>query len=318
VILSVVIPTHNKQDLLVRTLSALARQTLPGVEWEVIVVNDGSTDGTERVLAESELAKTHRLQVVRPAQNVGRAAARNLGLRHAAGRWILFLDDDILAPPQLLATHLSVLEANPGCGTIGHVTTAAELIDSPHFHYIDSRGVAKIKTGVVPARYFVTQNAAVPRQPLLEIGGFDESFAAYGMEDMEVAFRLEDRHGIVFLPIRSPVPTHVHHHTFAQYLAKKREAGQHTLPLLGRLHPHRLREMRLHWIFDPASEGKSPLTAVGHHLAHGPLASLLGKVLLHWPTHGPHRPFLSPLYCRCLDGLILCAYSQGLTARFSL
>ncbi|MCB1182012.1 glycosyltransferase [bacterium] len=312
--LSVVIPTMNKVGLLERTLAALRRQDaeVPG-GWEVVVVDDGSTDGTARFLAGQENWGIPALQVVSPPRNVGRARARNLGARSARGRWILFLDDDIVAPPGLVAAHLAVLRTGERIGTIGHVHTAPEVVDGPHFHYLDTRGVAKLAAGEAPARYFVTQNAAVPRDAFLDVGGFDEEFSAYGFEDMEVAFRLEDRGGVRFRVLARPVPVHVHHHTSAEYFAKKVECGRHSLPHLARLHPHRIGEMRLHLVVDtqpPISPG-----AIGRlvrFLAPTPLARDLPRLLDGWPRNGAHRPLLAPLYCRLMDLAVLLAFRRGI------
>ena len=136
-ILSVVIPTMNKVDLLRRTLSALLEQDA-GIEerWEVVVVDDGSTDETADYLKQMVAAHaTDRpaLHVVAPGMNLGRARARNLGARNATGRWILFLDDDIVVPSGLPGAHLRLLRAHPGCGTIGYAVTAPEVRDAPHF-----------------------------------------------------------------------------------------------------------------------------------------------------------------------------------------
>jgi glycosyltransferase involved in cell wall biosynthesis len=313
VILSVVIPTHNKKGLLVQTLAALAEQDVGSVPWEIVVVDDGSRDGTGALLHDWQGQLAGRLQVVAPPGNVGRAAARNLGLRAAQGRWILFLDDDILAPAGLLAAHLDLLEGHAGSATIGCVRTAPALIDAPHFHYIDSRGVAKVPSGQVPARYFVTQNAAVAREALLQVGGFDERFQAYGMEDMEIAFRLEDHAGVTFLGLREPVPVHLHHHNLAQYLDKKRECGRTSLPLLAALHPRRIREMRLHWVVDLPGAGGAPLPIRAlRGLAVRSPGRLLGRVLSRWPCHRDHRPRMRSLYDRLLDIMILGAYRQGI------
>ena len=109
--LSVVIPTMNKVSLLKQTLTALEAQELrPGVAWEVVVVNDGSTDGTGAFLDSFAANFKVPMVVVTPPGNVGRARARNQGARAAQGDWIVFLDDDIVAPPGLLLAHLELLE----------------------------------------------------------------------------------------------------------------------------------------------------------------------------------------------------------------
>ncbi|MHB8078283.1 MAG: glycosyltransferase family 2 protein [Candidatus Krumholzibacteriia bacterium] len=312
-ILSVVIPTRDKAALLARTVAALRAQRLDE-PWEIVVVDDASSDGTPALLAAAAAEQPEgRLRVVTCARNVGRAGARNLGWRAAAGRWVLFLDDDIVAPPGLLAAHLARLRARDGCGTIGRVVTDPPVVDGALFHYLDSRGVAKVGGGEVPARYFVTQNAAVPRAALAAVAGFDERFRAWGLEDMELAFRLEDRLGMRFLAVTAPTPVHVHHHTVTAWVAKKRECGAVSLPLLATLHPGRLREMRLHWVIDGAA---APARSVPARLlraaARGPLLSLLTRCAGSWPTRGGHRPIAPWLHARLLDLLVLLAYCQGL------
>ncbi|MBK7702732.1 MAG: glycosyltransferase [bacterium] len=311
--LTVVIPSRDKLPLLQRTLAALWNQDLPAENWNVVVVDDDSHDGTGAWLAEESARRQGRLTVVAPPSNVGRAAARNLGARAATAEAVLFLDDDIVAPPGLLSAHLAILAQHPGDGTIGLVRTAPDVLDAPHFHYLDTRGVAKTQQATVPARYLVTQNTGVPRAAFLAIGGFDESFRAYGFEDMDLGFRLEDA-GVRFRPLRDPVPEHVHHHTLDQWLAKKRECGHGPLQHLARRHPHRLREMRLDLLFAPG--GQRPETAC--RLARGPvtvLAAALRSLALRWPCGDGYRPRAFPMYARCLDLLVLSTYCQGLTDR---
>ncbi len=312
--LSVVIPTHNKLSQLRQTLDALRRQDLPADDFEVLVVDDGSGDGTADWLVGEAAAWAGRLHIISPGRNVGRAAARNLGGRRAIGEWILYLDDDIVAPPDLLSAHLDLLTAHPGHGVIGLVRTAADLIDGAHFHYIDSRGVAKVRGAHVPARYLVTQNTSIPREAFLAIGGFDEEFAAYGFEDMDLGFRLEDIRGVTFLSLRQPVPMHVHHHTIEAWLAKKRECGHGPLQRIAQAHPHRLQEMSLHLIMPPPGETRVPILGrIIRPLSRGPLGALLQGVARHWPTRRDHRPYCRPVYARLLDFLILTAYCLGLS-----
>jgi len=205
------------------------------------------------------------------------------------------------------------LAARPGWGVIGLVRTAPEIIDAPHFHYIDTRGVAKVDGDVVPARYLVTQNTSVPRAAFVDAGGFDERFAAYGFEDMELGFRLEDSRGVRFLPLRAPVPLHIHHHDLGAWLAKKRECGRGPLQLLARLHPQRLGEMRLDLVLDAPGGGASWPVRVARRLARGPVRGVLEALARRWPAGRGHVPRFFPLYARVLDVLVLSAYCQGVS-----
>jgi GT2 family glycosyltransferase len=318
-LLSVVIPTHNKLPLLQRTLAALERQTLSPALREIVVVDDASSDGTAAWLQEYAADPGCRPRVVRAPRNLGRAAARNLGAEQARGAWLLFLDDDIIAPPTLLAAHRQLLAANPGWGVIGSVVTASELVDAPHFHYIDSRGIAKTRGDQVPARYFVTQNASLPRAAFLRVGGFDTGFSRYGFEDMELAFRLAEQAAVRFRPLRAPVPWHAHHHTLEQWLEKRRECGRSSLPRIVQLHPRRAVEMKLHWLLQPPRHTTGPLPRLARAglpaLARSPLWDGLYWAADHWPSRGPrHRPRLFPLYARLLDLLVFGAYARGLPA----
>jgi glycosyltransferase involved in cell wall biosynthesis len=313
--LSVVIPTMNKVSLLKRTLTALAAQDMrPGVAWEIVVVNDGSTDGTGSYLESSAKGFKVPLVTVTPPGNVGRARARNLGARTAQGDWIVFLDDDIVAPADLLQAHLDLLEANPGCGTIGYAVTDPDLIDGAHFHYLDSRGVARLGPGPAPGRFFVTQNAAVPRDAFLAVGGFDEQFSAYGFEDMEVAFRLEEEAGIRFLALVEPVPRHVHHHSLEQYLHKKVVCGRASLPHLARLHPRRIREMKLHYAVDaPGQPGLSPAELLVRWIVGSWLGRRLPVLMAAWPVRSGWRPLLPNAYFQMMNLTVLSCFRQGLT-----
>jgi len=309
-VFTVVVPTFGKRGLLERTLNALAVQDLEPDLWNLVVVNDGSPDDTAGFLEQARRVWSERLTVVTPEQNVGRAKARNLGAERADGVWILFLDDDIVAQPDLLSSHRRALKDRPKHGTIGLVQTSPELIDAPHFHYIDTRGAAKVRADVVPARYLVTQNTAVPRDSFLACGGFDEAFQAYGFEDGDLGFRLE-REGVIFHPLRHPVPHHVHHHTFAEWVSKKRECGHGPLQLMGASWPDRLSELAVDWIVDPPGTRPSEVRKILRLLARSVLSPVLGLVLPRWPTRPGHVPLLRPLYDQLMNAQVLSAFCQG-------
>jgi glycosyltransferase involved in cell wall biosynthesis len=310
-ILSVLIPTRDKVDMLDQTLTALCEQDVGGVAWEIVVVDDASSDRTWSALQSWRQRTGGRVRPLRAERNLGRAGARNLAARAAKGTYLLFIDDDIVAPVGLLAAHLRVLESGPGRGTIGRAVTAPALVDAPHFRYLDTRAIAKLAPGPAPARYFVTQNAAVPREAFLAVGGFSERFGTYGFEDMEVGFRLEDA-GVRFVALTEPVPEHVHHHTLDDYLEKKRECGRDSLRRIAALHPARLAEMRLDLVIDPPGRAPRLLARAFRGLTDGPVGELATWLVGHWPCARGFRPRAWRCYERAMDFAVLTSYRRGL------
>ena len=99
---SVVVPTYNRLGRLRHVIAAFERQAYPSDAYEVIVISDGSTDGTDAYL--ETLRSTMQLRWLTQA-NQGPAAARNAGVRTAVGEFIVFVDDDVVPEPQLLEEH---------------------------------------------------------------------------------------------------------------------------------------------------------------------------------------------------------------------
>jgi glycosyltransferase involved in cell wall biosynthesis len=123
--LSVIIPTFNRRERLLRCLESLARQEGVNTPVEVLVVLDGCTDDTGSALRSAKIPFTLRV-FERP--NGGPGAARNIGLNEASGTVCEFLDDDVIAEPQLLATHAALHRSRSkavGLGP-GHAGSAGE------------------------------------------------------------------------------------------------------------------------------------------------------------------------------------------------
>src|SRR6266478_6433177 len=93
---TVVIPTYNRLPILRKCLAALQAQTAPATDYEILVIDDGSSDGTEAYLA--EMAEAGTLRYVRQ-ENRGIAVTRNVGVREARGQLIIFVDSDIVVTP---------------------------------------------------------------------------------------------------------------------------------------------------------------------------------------------------------------------------
>lgn len=191
--LSVVIPTYQRRDSLLRLLASLSAQTLPASAYEVIVVVDGSTDGT----AEAARARVLpcRLTVLE-GPNRGRAGACNAGARAAAGDVVVLLDDDMEASPELLAAHARAHDDPAPRAVVGAAPIVLSPDASPFVRYM-AEGFRKRMARMAEPGYRLgfrdtyTGNFSVPRAALLAAGGFDEAFRVYGHEDYELALRLQ-------------------------------------------------------------------------------------------------------------------------------
>ncbi|MHC4741635.1 MAG: glycosyltransferase family 2 protein [Planctomycetota bacterium] len=108
--ISVIIPTYNRRNLVAEACRTVLRQTSP--DFEVIVVDDGSTDDTALVI--EQICDSRVKYIHKP--NGGQSSARNVGLAAASGRYVAFLDADDLWPPDFLETVTAQLRANDGYG----------------------------------------------------------------------------------------------------------------------------------------------------------------------------------------------------------
>jgi GT2 family glycosyltransferase len=226
--LSVVLPTYNDAPILGRALAALAAQSLAPAAYDVVVVDDGSTDETPHVIAAANTGPV-RIRSVRLDRNRGRSAARNAGIRATSAPLIVFVDSDVLVRPDFLQRHLAI-HTTAGRPAVGRGPVV--VIPEPH---IPSRTPLVTSS---PA-YLDTANASVPRQTLVDAGLFDEGFRVYGWEDFDLGLRLQAR-GVprVFSPAAvafhvQPLPTPDSLH---QHLAKEEERARTALYLL-RKHP---------------------------------------------------------------------------------
>ncbi len=176
--------TYNRARLLERVLDACFEQTIDGAAYEVVLVNDGSTDETAAVIARARVQATCAFEVVEQ-QNSGLARGRNAGIARARGERVIFIDDDVLPLPDFVAEHLRAGSRHPGHIVRGGVINVESFDDLPPPVW---------SIGNYSANYFWTTNVSVPLQRLRDVGGFNESFSEYGWEDIDVGLRLRNAH----------------------------------------------------------------------------------------------------------------------------
>ena len=172
--------TFNRAALLERVLDACFEQTVPADTYEVVLVNDGSTDDTPAVIARAQDRATCAFTVINQP-NSGLAKGRNAGIAQSTGERIIFIDDDVLPLPNFVAEHLRMHDAHPLAivrGAAINVENFDEL-PPPIWTLKDYSG-----------NFFWTTNVSVPLKTIRAIGGFNETFAEYGWEDIDVGLRL--------------------------------------------------------------------------------------------------------------------------------
>jgi len=176
---TVQICSYNRCELLARSLGALFEQNYPPDRFEIIVVDDGSTDGTSDMVR--GLKPPCDLTLISQGRE-GLAVGRNRGARMARGRYVLFVDDDIIADPGLIRAHLEYHQEHPNCVVKGWVN---------HVDNLDHPGPPRFNMADFSTAFFWTSNVSVAREDLLTVGLFDEHFREYGWEDLELGLRLQ-------------------------------------------------------------------------------------------------------------------------------
>jgi glycosyltransferase involved in cell wall biosynthesis len=222
----VVIPTYNRVERLERVLRALAQQTVDIGAFEVVVVSDGCTDGTEDVVA--GLRMPYQLLLV-TQPNSGPAVARNTGVSRAAGKLVLFLDDDVVPSVQLIGEHILHHEQRSGSlVVIGPMLTPTGYRASPFVRWEQAmlyrQYDAMLRGDYAPTyRQFFTGNASLSRRLLLDAGGFDDRYRR--TEDIELAYRLAQR-GACFVFNKKAIGYHFAERPFRSWIQIARAYGR--------------------------------------------------------------------------------------------
>jgi GT2 family glycosyltransferase len=183
---SVIVPTFNRRFLLAELVPTLLAQTLSPARYEILIVSDGSTDGTVQWLQSLQAQNPHLICLEQA--NRGPAAARNMGARHARGRYLVFTDDDCLATPEWLERMLEAFHRTGAVAVQGRTSTDAAT-KTPF-----TRQVARESMDCS----MPTCNVGYTRAAFEAVGGFDESFPFPHNEDTDLAWRVAAKGQIVF------------------------------------------------------------------------------------------------------------------------
>ncbi len=244
--ISVVVPTHTRCKIAVRTLQTLFAQSVPAFAYEIVVVVDGSTDGTADVLR--RLRPACKFRVIEQ-ENRGPSAARNAGYKAAEATLVLFLDDDMVCDPGLVAAHIAAQKELARAVAFGAIflspdsppSLAAECFQTEigAFHK-QRKANPQLPWRVADC---VFSNASIPRALIEDSGGFDETFRK--REDLELGIRLLNA-GVEARYISDAIAYQYFEKTSAD-LVREAEAFAVADAMLARRYPEAFIESELIW-----------------------------------------------------------------------
>lgn len=186
-----------------KALRALLHQetTIP---YEILVVDDGSTDETPRLL--QSLQEAHERLRLYAQTNQGRAIARNAGIREARGEFLCYVDSDVVVVPSFVQAHADAHAAARKDRPQREVFVQGLSVNVSDFENVTAAKVPPID----PSRaFFDTKNVSIRRRLLEEVGGFDTGFVEYGWEDLELGVRLKSR-GVEIMRSHDALGFHYH------------------------------------------------------------------------------------------------------------
>jgi len=191
-IVSIIIPTYNRLDSLLKTLESIQAQSRQS--YEVIIIDDNGEDGTSQALAGMD-----KVCVLVNATRQGPSYGRNRGIKEARGEYVWFLDSDVTLPDQnLLERMVATFSANPETGSLGGEIVVHEqqagfaygrkiLWNAQNKRVPSSAG----NSDLVKCDYLATCNCFTRKEYAQRLNGFDERFV-FGAEDMDFGFRLKE------------------------------------------------------------------------------------------------------------------------------
>jgi glycosyltransferase involved in cell wall biosynthesis len=188
---SVIVPTYNRVDSLRRTVESILRQTL--TDFELIVVNDGSTDSTATFLSNTK--PNHNIIIVNQ-ENHGPAAARNAGVKRSTGTFVLCTDDDCVVPPEWLSLVAETIKQTDADIIGGRVKNGVQgNLFSDVSQEITNYLVEYSAQYLPPTTFLTSNNIAYKREAFLMAGGFDERFRNAGGEERALHVRILHKGG---------------------------------------------------------------------------------------------------------------------------
>jgi glycosyltransferase involved in cell wall biosynthesis len=308
--ISVIVPTHNRRDLLAGLLASLAKQTYPADRWELIVVDDGSTDDT-RALLDATARHWPTAFTTLHERNLRAAAARNAGAAEACGSVLLFLDDDMIAAPGLVAAHARC-HVDPHLAVVGRI--AAPPGPREPWTAWDDVQLDRFATALADGRHapgprdFYGGNCSVAADLFRSVGGYGTSIERG--EDFDLGYRLA-KAGARFAYCEAAESIHLGTHSFVNWVRNAAAFGRSEVAL-SREYGHRSD-------FFAWYRGRHKLNRLVVRLcSHYPALEAPLIAAMHGIGRLSHRLGATPLAIAAYSAIYNLSYWQGLIGAFGL
>ena len=310
--ISVIIPTRSRPESLGRTLECLFRQDLSRSDYEIIVVDDGSTPpvglSTNGQLTACTLVRL---------EGVERSAARNRGAAVAAGEIFLFLDDDMAVEPDFLGVHLRGHAEWPGALIVGGVRLPDEALATSFGRFrenLEQRDTPRLFGPTSKRNFCTAANMSICRDMFSDIGGFDASLCS--SEDQDLAFRHTTRGGeIVFL--RGVTAIHCDDALDIGGYCRRAEWGSRNMIPFCERYPDLTDNIERNRVNGPLRFGREPVSQSARKLAKRafatkPAVEVLFAVASLLERVAPNSRMLDRVYRLLLGAHIFRGYRKGL------
>jgi len=237
---SIIIPVRNQKNSLSAALESLRRQIDRPRLFEIVICDDGSTDGCEEMI--KKLRYPIFFKYVRNRIPLGRSANRNLGAEKSSGRFLIFFDGDMVPDAGYIESILK--EVDDSTVRLGEVKPPPGQSISRFEKYLYSRGRHKkqASSAEIPGRMFTSNNFAITRSLFSKMGGFDINFRDWGAEDIDFGLRLVSA-GARLVYDGSAVTFHHHRRRLDDVCRQFREFGLNSIGYLIEKHPQFARDL---------------------------------------------------------------------------
>lgn len=246
---SVIIPCYNVEGTIAKCIQSVSNQSYPQDQFEIIVVDDGSSDGTVSEI--KKLDGNPNVSIHAHRENRGLSAARNTGIKSAQGEILCFLDSDMTVDKDWIEILLDKLGDFSVVGVVGNVTLPEDVEGNTldKYFYNPRRGARQFPENTpIGFQWFLFNNTAIRREIFDRVGVFDESIKSYGGEDTELAIRIWDVYPSGLRYSSKAASKHYHHRTMEEFCQVMESYGKNNLPLLLKRFPLHRSKLGGNWI----------------------------------------------------------------------